>query len=270
MHKCPKGYSCKCKCNKMKRKYANYRKKLAKPASAKRRRYRQRYRYRRRKPAIGAFPSRKNVVLRYVDDFTLNAGNASTAVRVFKVNSLFDPDDSVGGHQPMYFDQYKLIYSGYKVNYATITFICTDNHVVNTATTFNINGTTTSNPQYYALNERACRMFILRDKDNNDFTTALNTLIEEGNRNLKWRFAPQTTAGGMQKLRMRCWPHKQLQLSYNDNDLQAGTGADPTKLCYFICGIDGMPGSNPDSMNFQIIITYHCTFFNPIANQAQN
>lgn len=257
----------------MKRKFSNYRRKLKTTYGKKRRKYRQRYRSGRsrfRRHIIGAFPSKKNVVLRYVQDFTLNAGDASTASKVFKVNSLFDPDASVGGHQPMYFDQYKLIYAKYKVNYASITFICTDNKIVNTSTTFNVDGTTTNNPQYYSLNERAVRMFILREENDNDYPTSMNTLIEEGNRNMVWKFAPQNTSAAMQKLKLRCWPHKQLQLSYNDDKLQALTSADPESLAYFICGIDGMPGSNPDSMYFQVIITYHCTFFNPIVNQSQN
>lgn len=222
--------------------------------------------YKTLKLPLGMFPSRKQVVLRYVEDFTLNPGSASVATYIFRANSLFDPNYTSTGHQPMFFDTYASIYAGYKVRHSTITFICTDNHIVNAVQT--ASGTTTG--QYYAANERAVRMFILRDASVNDYTSSLNTMIEEGNRNFTWKYAPQTTSMAMSKLRLRCWPHKQLNLSFNDNVLNAGTGENPSANAYFICGVDSLAGANADSMNFQVIITYHATFFDLKKNQSEN
>lgn len=219
---------------------------------------------------IGHFSSRKTVTLRYVEDFTLNPGSNDTSVYVFRANSIFDPNYTGTGHQPMYADFYAAIYQYYKVSMATITFICTDNHIVNVATPDIVSGTSTGASQYYAGNERAVRMFILRDNEVADYPTKLSTLIEEGNRNMVWRYAPQNTSSAMQKLRLRCWPHRQLNTSFNDATLQAPTGGNPTTEAYFICGVDSFAGSNADSMDFQVIITYKVTFFDLKKNQTEN
>lgn len=225
--------------------------------------------YRRLRMPMGMFPSVKNVNLRYVEEFTLNPGNASTAAYVFRVNNLYDPNYTGTGHQPMFFDTYAAIYQSYKVKMASITFIAIDNHITNTAVNNAVSGTTTTASQYYAANERAVRMFILRENEVNDYTTSLNTLIEEGNKNLTWRFVPQTTSSSMQKLRLRCWPHKQLNYAYKDDSLAAPVTGGPINQCYFICGVDSMPGTNADNMTFQVIITYRAQFYNLKKNQSE-
>ena len=54
------------------------------------------------------------VKLNYVE--SLNLSNGTPRVQyTFRGNSLFDPDYSGGGHQPMYFDQYAGIYNKYRV-----------------------------------------------------------------------------------------------------------------------------------------------------------
>lgn len=229
----------------------------------------------RKKLAIGGFPTSKKVVLRYVEDFTLNAGNASSAAYVFKFNSLFDPNHTGTGHQPMFHDNYSSLYKYYRVDYATITFMCIDNHVVNTAVGNAVNGTSTTVSQYYAANERAVRMFIIKDFEVNDYPTKLNTLIEEGSKSCVFKYAPQNTSMAMSKLRLSGSPSKVLNVSYKDDTLRgltgdSGTGTDPASLAYFICGIDSMPGSNADSMNFQAILTFRVTYLDFKFNQSEN
>jgi len=228
------------------------------------------YLYRRLRMPIGMFSPTKTVMLRYVESFTLNPGTDSVSTYVFRAGSLYDPNYTSTGHQPMYFDTYASIYSYYRVRMATISFVAIDNKVVNTAVNNQVSGTTTTTSQYYAANERGCRMFIIRDVEVNDYPTMLNTLIEEGNRNLKWKYAPQNTSSGMHKLRMRCWPHKQHNLSYNDDALGSPVTDNPSAATYFICGVDSMPGTNADSMTYQVIITYKATFFDLKKNQTEN
>lgn len=219
---------------------------------------------------IGGFPSRRTTVLRYVEDFSLDPGNATNAVQVFSSNNLYDPNYSGGGHQPMYFDNYAQLYSKYKVNSATITFICLSNHIVNTSTESVTSGTSSGTNQFFAANERAARMFILMDNSPTDYPTKLDTLIEEGNPKLRWKYAPQNTSGRMHKVVQRCIPHKLLNLSFKDDTLSALTGAGPSNQIYFICGVDSMPNANADAMRYQVIITYNVTFFDFIQNQTQN
>jgi len=156
--------------------------------------------YARRVPRlrIGAFPNTKTLNLRYVENFTLNPGVLGSSVNVFSMNGLFDPNISGTGHQPMFFDNYMAIYGQYRVNRAYITFIACDTHIVNQIQT--ASGGTVG--QYYAANERAVRMFIVKDQEQTDYSSSLNTLIEEGNTNMAWRYAPQTTSLTMPKLHM--------------------------------------------------------------------
>lgn len=219
-----------------------------------------------KKLAIGAFPNTKTLNLRYVEDFTLNPGILGSNVYVFSINGLFDPNKTGTGHQPMFFDNYMAIYQNYRVNNAYITFIATDTHITNNVQT--VDGTTTG--QYYAANERAVRMFIVKDKTDTDYSAFINTLIEEGNTNMAWRYAPQQTTSVMPKLRMFANPVTLLNVNKRDDELQGTATSNPPQECYFICGVDSMPGNNADSMNFQVIITYNVTFSNLKKNQNPN
>jgi len=219
---------------------------------------------------LAAFPPRKTVALRYVDTVSIDGGVSSTGVYEFRANSIFDPDYTSTGHQPMFRDTYSAIYSQYKVNYATITLIACSSKIVNVVAPQTVDGTTIVNQQYYNDGERSCRMFILNSEQANDYPTNFNNMVEEGNTNLKWRFVPQNTSLAMPMLRQRCTPHKLLNCSYNDGGLSAGSGSNPSLEAYFVCGVQDLGGTNPDSMKFQVIITYNVTFFDLIKNQSQN
>ena len=248
------------------------RRRTAKPFVARKRKrtYTKRRTYRTRVPGrvrIGAFPNTKTLNLRYVENFALNTGAATVATAVYSMNGLFDPSIAVGGHQPMFFDNYMAIYSRYRVNRAYISFIALDTHV--TPTSYQTGGNTTG--MYFGANERACRMFILKDPSSTDFNTSLNTMIEEGNTNLCWKFAPQTTSGKMHKLSMVGDARALLNCNKKDEELLGSSTSNPSNEAYFICGVDNMSNSsNSDSMNFQVIITYNVTFSNLIKNQTQN
>ena len=66
--------------------------------------------------SIGGFkefgvPNSINVRLRYSDVITLTSTAGSLSKHVFRSNSLFDPDFTGVGHQPMYYDQLGALYS---------------------------------------------------------------------------------------------------------------------------------------------------------------
>ncbi len=80
-----------------------------------RRRYKRRF---RRKATIGKtlFGNKRIVKLRYQDNFISLTGALGTPNdRIFTGNGLFDPDISVGGHQPRGFDQIMPLYAYYTV-----------------------------------------------------------------------------------------------------------------------------------------------------------
>lgn len=72
-------------------------------------------------------------VLRYTDRFQLDAGTGGVpAVRVFWANGVYDPDNSLGGHQPRGFDQLISVYDHAVVTKAVIK-IYGDNNAENSA-----------------------------------------------------------------------------------------------------------------------------------------
>jgi len=223
------------------------------------------------KAPLGNFPSSKTVALRYVSDFTLDASATASDTRVYSVNSIFDPDQTGIGHQPMFRDNYAAIYSTYRVNYSTVTVVPLTTHVVNTAQNDQVAGTSVSTTQYYAANERGCRLWILRDQSTSDYPADLNTLVEEGNKDFVWRYCPQNTSQKMPILRFSCWPHRLFDVDKKDDRLQAVQGANPSFNGYYIIGISSIgAAANPDPVACQVIITYNVTYTDLIKNQGQN
>jgi len=223
------------------------------------------------KAPLGNFAATKTVALRYVQDFTLDPSGSTSAINKFAVNSLYDPDQSGSGHQPMFRDNYAAIYGTYRVNYATITVVPLTTQVVNTATSNEVGGTTVTTSQYYAANERGCRLWILREQSGSDYPNDVNTLIEEGNKNFVWRFCPQNTSQRMPILRFSCWPHSLYGIPKRDPNLQALQGANPSLMGIFIVGMSSIGNAaNPDALACQVIITYNVTYTDLIKNQTQN
>ena len=73
-----------------------------------------------RSPTLG-LPIRKFVKMRYVQNIVLDVGVAGIIAKyVFRANSLFDPNLTGTGHQPMTFDQMSLFYNHYVVSGAKI------------------------------------------------------------------------------------------------------------------------------------------------------
>lgn len=72
------------------------------------------------------FPTRKQCTLRYVEAGVVNALTCGTAgvggtEHTYPLGSLFDPNLSLTGHQPYFFDQIAAVYQHYRVNKVTIT-----------------------------------------------------------------------------------------------------------------------------------------------------
>lgn len=93
-------------------------------------RFRRKFRKSRASLTAQPVPNYKLVKLKYVDNVTLNPGVASIASHLFRANSLFDPDYSGVGHQPLGFDQWTTFYDMYRVVGAKIsaTFFPTGEH----------------------------------------------------------------------------------------------------------------------------------------------
>lgn len=69
---------------------------------------------------LAGIPDKVNVVLRYVEKQSVTSSSTPYLNQIFRINSLYDPDYTSGGHQPMYYDQYGAMYNYYRVKGATI------------------------------------------------------------------------------------------------------------------------------------------------------
>lgn len=58
---------------------------------------------------------------RYVEQIQLNPGVGGLSQNVFRLNSVFDPNLTGVGHQPMGFDQYSALYERYRVKGCRVT-----------------------------------------------------------------------------------------------------------------------------------------------------
>lgn len=68
------------------------------------------------------FPDRITTNLVYCDSIILDpSAGTPMPFKTYRLSSVFDPDESLGGGQPTYFDQLALVYKRYIVNGAKIT-----------------------------------------------------------------------------------------------------------------------------------------------------
>jgi len=63
----------------------------------------------------GSFPDRAQVQLEYVKTVRTSPGVVTSTDEVFHMNSLFDPDITLAGHQPRDFDTWSTVYGKYRV-----------------------------------------------------------------------------------------------------------------------------------------------------------
>ncbi len=76
------------------------------------------------------FPNEVFVRLKYHDNFSATGATAAS-FHAMRGNSLFDPDFSLGGHQPRGFDQYAAIYHNYQVFASKISYELRNNESSN-------------------------------------------------------------------------------------------------------------------------------------------
>ena len=74
---------------------------------------------------IYGFPNSIITKMRYCDVLSLSGTTGAIATNAFRANSIFDPDSSGVGHQPLYHDTYAAIYDQYVVlgSKITVTFL---------------------------------------------------------------------------------------------------------------------------------------------------
>lgn len=189
------------------------------------------------------FPSCYHAKLRYAE--TISFAGVPPLTQQCRMNSLFDPNFTTTGHQPMYFDQMSIIYGNYVVSGARITV--------------QINQTNANDyPAAYTLDIR------------NDSTTRSGTNIGQrledgGSSYVTLGYAGSGSAS--KSLSRYVDIAKQYGIKHKmspaDAEWTAPINNNPSKVVF--ATIQGMSvGSNTTSISsyMQIVIDYYCCFFN--------
>lgn len=211
------------------------------------RRKSRRYRAIRRSTRIGkyaGFPSHKTVSLRYADTYDLTPASAGAlAENVFKINSVFDPDDSGLGHQPLGFDEWAIIYNRYVVKGAKIT------------AKFQCSGTT----------GLPILCGILLD-NNNSLTTAVPSAMIENGRSAYCSIRDQINESISPTMKKYFSAKKWFGVKdVNDNgNLKALTTSNPVSLAYaHVWACDATGTAVDDTIYATVVIDYIVEFSEP-------
>ncbi len=180
---------------------------------------------------------------RYVSaQLNMNPG-AVVGNHVFRLNSIYDPDVSLTGHQVMGFDQLAALYDHYQVLgcKARITFQNTDgsDHMI-------------------------CGAYISDTSVPIAPASTADEVLE--NPCVKWRkvAAPAQSSPTMARFTVTVNPAKWLGRAVTDNDLRGSGTSNPSELCFLMLFAYGTAGT-PDLQGVKISVQldYYCRWSEP-------
>lgn len=189
------------------------------------------------------YPAGQKVLMRYADEMDLSDQTVGISTHQFRLNSIYDPDFSLGGHQPLSYDQWEALYRQYLVYGVKATV----NAVANgDATTLAIPST-----------------LVLTVTNSNATITNINTAMEfpnskvvklgpneSGARTLSTGYIDLAQFAGFRGLR------------YDQSEWGAAFGSDPNNGIYLQVGAFADDGTHV-SVNLNIIIDYYVYVFEP-------
>jgi len=102
------------------------------------------------------FPKMLKMTHKYVETVQLLSTSGIVAAYRFRANGMFDPNQTGGGHQPLYADQVKELYNHFTVigSKITVRFIPTSSSAVPQHVGINLNDDTTALTSYQDISEQ--------------------------------------------------------------------------------------------------------------------
>lgn len=174
-----------------------------------------------RNPDYG-YPDKLVTKLRYVDSFNLTGSTNTVGANVYRMNSLFDPDLTGVGHQPMYYDQFcgavgTAPYSRYRVLSSVMT-------VTYTPVSLSTPGVTVYGPFVIGL---------AASGSSGLYATDVSGLCEASNST--WTYLGEKTGGNNVKT-LKCTynPSRDLGLDTGDDTIAAQYNANPQNVFHAI------------------------------------
>lgn len=179
--------------------------------------------------------SSSSCILKYAEDFTLNGGAAGVTDNYqFRLNSIFDPNFTGVGHQPVNHDQLSAIFERYKVYRIDYKVVIIGNSTVNTIGGVFVSDqfASSTDPRVYVENGM-CDWTLFESVDTN---------------------ACRTITGSISVPDVMGVSYKEYM---SEEDYGAAFGANPVDggvLTVFNAGLDG---ADPGTSNCFIELTYH-------------
>lgn len=176
------------------------------------------------------------VRLKYCDTIALSSAT-TYATRAFRGNGLYDPDYAVGGHQPLYFDQYCEIYQKYRVFGSLIKL-----NIVNMSQTSSV-------------------YFIVEPNSVLSSFSSVSAILEQNR-------SRQTMVISPNQLFPRRFKHYAstrkvcgLSKAQIDDQWSGTSGADPNEQWYWNLMVASIDGASIPNVNCTVEITYYVEFY---------
>lgn len=189
---------------------------------------------------VFGFPREIVTALRYVDTHTIQSSAGSAGGQVFRLNSVYDPDFTGAGHQPLYYDQFTAVYNKYVVIGATIKVDfspLSDDTEITTTGPYTV-GLTMNNSNNWATNGATL------SEQSGSLTTMVGRDKGTSVRSLTLRFDTKRDMG----------------VSIDDDDVQSVNSSNPnkTQFVYVWCADQNLTSG---SVKINSTITYRVKFF---------
>lgn len=192
---------------------------------------------------IYGFPNTIISKHRYSSVINLVSTTGALAKHVFASNSMFDPDITGSGHQPLYFDNYASIYDQYVVIGSKITVM----YMPRSSTLHAIGG-------------------LIGDDDGTTPTT-FDTLCESNNA-ISTVIAP--AGGGITELEMTFEPQENFGVdAKSDGSAQTAVTTSPTEQWYWTVWHQPADGASTQTCDVKVMIEYTVKY-SELKSQVQN
>jgi len=192
-------------------------------------------------PNVNAFPQTLTTTLRYCDQYTLSSVSGAAASWSFRMNSVYDPDLTGTGHQPLYYDQITPVYQRYRVLFSklTVQFLpLSDDTDITTTGPFIVGVTGNSN---------------------GTFSTGIATMCEQNNSQTKLmardKSAQPTT------LTLTYTPKKELGIDAMDDTVSADVAGNPSQPFYGAIFAADVNAGGTTTVTAKVTIEFRVQFY---------
>jgi len=189
-----------------------------------------------------AVPQQLVRTLRYATKASMNPGlGGVSAALFFSANGMFDPDRSLGGHQPYAFDQYMEMYDHYTVLRSRI------------MVSFMSVGA--------AVGRNANSIVAVGLRDTTTSTTDITQFVEMGRG--EWSLHGQQDGGASRTtLRLDCDVAKYLgrQSLLSDPQCKGTATTDPEEECFYEINAANLDGVDGEQLDLFVVIEYDAVF----------